>query len=99
MDESTLAELDGTVRARVEHDFAPKDWEAIADLLRGIQDVGPRVHRAVLALAEGDIDKLLHFARVAQIDWRDVIYWAETPRQPGEMTEDEAKKLSEQPSN
>ena len=36
-----------------------------------------RVQLAILKLAEGDIDKLLHFTQAAKGDFRDVLYWAE----------------------
>ena len=36
-----------------------------------------RVQLAVLTLSEGDAQKLRHYIDVAQIDWRDVLYWAE----------------------
>jgi hypothetical protein len=36
-----------------------------------------RVVRSVVHLAEGSIDRLLHFIGCATTDYRDVIYWAE----------------------
>jgi hypothetical protein len=39
-----------------------------------------RVQLAILKLAEGEIDKLLHFTRAAKGDFRDVLYWADYPR-------------------
>jgi hypothetical protein len=41
-----------------------------------------RVLRAVLTLSEGDLERLRYYAEVAETDYRDVLYWAETPRQP-----------------
>ncbi|HEV2126816.1 MAG TPA: hypothetical protein VGW38_29015 [Chloroflexota bacterium] len=38
-----------------------------------------RVQLAVLALSDGDPQKLRHYIRVAEADWRDVLYWAEYP--------------------
>ncbi len=42
-----------------------------------------RVQRAIVALSRGDMDKLRHFVALANTDYRDVLYWAETP-DPGE---------------
>lgn len=38
-----------------------------------------RVQLAILTLAAGDLDRLLHFTQVAKTDYRDVLYWAEYP--------------------
>lgn len=38
-----------------------------------------RVQLAILKLSEGDEDKLLHFVEAARQDYRDVLFWAETP--------------------
>jgi hypothetical protein len=58
----------------------------LADQARGI--LGPsrddRVRRAILTLSKGDLERLRHFAKSAEADYRDVLYWAETPRQPDE---------------
>ena len=42
-----------------------------------------RVLKAVVVLAEGDLERLRHFAVQAQTDYRDVLYWSETPPEPG----------------
>jgi hypothetical protein len=39
----------------------------------------PRVQRAILMLAEGDLDRLRHYVQAATGDWRDVLWWAEYP--------------------
>lgn len=39
-----------------------------------------RVVRSVVHLAEGNVDRLLHFIGCATTDYRDVIYWAEYDR-------------------
>lgn len=36
-----------------------------------------RVQRAIVALSEGDVDRLLHFLQAAQQDDRDVLHWAQ----------------------
>ena len=38
-----------------------------------------RVILAILGLADGDMDRLSEFSRAAMADWRDVLYWWETP--------------------
>lgn len=40
-----------------------------------------RVQLAVLKLSDGDPDKLQHYIEAAQIDYRDVLAWAEYPQQ------------------
>ena len=39
-------------------------------------DVTPRVLRSVVFLAAGDYEQLERFARCAERDWRDVVFWA-----------------------
>ena len=72
----------------VEAAFGP-DSEAAMTVLIGYgrqpQDREPdRVRRAILALAAGDLARLRHFAEQAHQDYRDVLYWAEYPRDPAE---------------
>ncbi|MGA7669282.1 MAG: hypothetical protein WBW04_02605 [Nitrolancea sp.] len=38
-----------------------------------------RVQRAIIRLAEGDLDKLRKYLHVAKQDYRDVLFWAEYP--------------------
>lgn len=38
-----------------------------------------RVQRAILMLADGDVDKLLSYTLAAKHDYRDVLWWAEYP--------------------
>jgi hypothetical protein len=39
-----------------------------------------RVHIAILKLCGSDEGKLLHFVAVAKQDYRDVLFWSETPQ-------------------
>ena len=55
-----------------------------AELLRLLNTVAgthesrrSRVQLAVLALSDGDGQKLCHYVEVAHVDWRAVLYWAE----------------------
>ena len=59
---------------------------AVVDEARGILNPSQddRVLRAVLTLSEGDLERLRHYSEVAETDYRDVLYWAETPRQSEE---------------
>ncbi|MFQ5419414.1 MAG: hypothetical protein ACE5EY_03520 [Anaerolineae bacterium] len=40
-----------------------------------------RVHLAILKLSGSDLDKVKHNVQVALTDFRDVLYWAEYPRE------------------
>ena len=64
--------------ADVRRQFPSDDAGTVLALLRDFDS--ERVQRAVVQLAEGDIDRFLHFAGRAQQDYRDVIFWAEEPR-------------------
>jgi hypothetical protein len=43
---------------------------------RGAKGAG-RVYRAILKLSEGKIDRLRYYTAQAELDFRDVLYWAE----------------------
>jgi hypothetical protein len=45
-----------------------------------------RVRRAVLTLADGDLERLRHLTQQAQQDFRDVLFWADNPPSPDEPT-------------
>ena len=74
----------------------------MTQLLAELPETSPRIQHAVLQLADGDVEKLLHFLKVAARDWRDVVYWAEYPPQPGDPTEQDtsalAKRLAKPPN-
>src|SRR5690625_799573 len=40
-----------------------------------------RVVLAIIKLSSGNLDKLSRFSEDAKKDWRDVLYWAEYPRE------------------
>lgn len=46
-----------------------------------------RVQRAILMLADGDVDRLLTYTQAAKRDYRDVLWWAEYPEQVQAETE------------
>lgn len=64
-------------RKLVEH-FAPEDRERARAALAPVAD--GRVCLAAIKLAEGDVEMLERYALLAEIDWRDVVGPAESPR-------------------
>ena len=64
------------VRERLGSQYA---GETYFEALRLVESLGlePHVLRSIVYLAAGDFDALLRFARVAERDWRDVVFWAE----------------------
>jgi hypothetical protein len=68
------------VRRAVAVGFSEPDRPAaLAVLRRYCGPETPRVHRAVLALSEGELAKLSAMVEAANTDYRDVLYWAEYP--------------------
>jgi len=69
------------IEKRLRSDFGSDLEIASQELerLHGIatDDALPRIARCVVHLADGDIEKLIHFVESARQDWRDVIWWAE----------------------
>ncbi|HTO50962.1 MAG TPA: hypothetical protein VML91_25220 [Burkholderiales bacterium] len=54
------------------------------------------IQLAIIALSEGDEDKLLYFVQCAKTDWRDVLHWHQTgPLAPeeGERLQQEIRRL------
>jgi hypothetical protein len=71
-----VAEIPADVRARLVRDYPGEtNFEAIR-LVESL-DLGARVLRSIVFLAAGDFEQLERFARVAETDWRDVVFWAE----------------------
>jgi hypothetical protein len=60
----------------------------VLDLYDGNEPL--RVRLAVLALSSGNLDELRDMMRAAQLDYRDVLYWAEYPDESKSMTREEA---------
>jgi DNA polymerase III delta prime subunit len=71
-----VAEIPDDVRARLLRDY-PGETHFEAIRLIEVLDCTPRVLRAIVYLAAGDFEQLLRFARAAEADWRDVVFWAE----------------------
>ena len=81
----------GQVEAAVHGTFPEAAWnEALAILPTPTQFPSEvavdRILLAVVSLASGDLDALKHYSERALADWRDVLYWYEHPRDPGEPT-------------
>jgi hypothetical protein len=69
------------VVAKLSVDFPGEEIATLQSLLseyKGNEQL--RVIRCVVHLAEGKIDRLLHFIGAARTDYRDVICWAEYNR-------------------
>jgi hypothetical protein len=65
--------------------FAEPLWASARERLPALEDLPAeapfeRVLRAVVRLADGSLEALSHYASSAREDWRDVLYWAEHPR-------------------
>lgn len=48
-----------------------------------------RVLLAIVGLADGDLDEIAEYSKAAMIDWRDVLYWWETPELAGTVSDHE----------
>jgi hypothetical protein len=72
------------VISKVHQLFSELKWATVFSIIgfsdKTLDSIGQaRVQLAILKLSEGDLDKLLYFAHVAKIDFRDVLAWAEYP--------------------
>jgi hypothetical protein len=77
-----------TLAAATEAAFGSEADDAMAVLMAYGEEPQDRepdwVRRAILTLATGDLSRLRHFAERAHQDYRDVLMWAESPRDPDE---------------
>jgi hypothetical protein len=71
-----MAELPEDVRSSLVRAFAGETSFEATRLVESL-DLSVRVLRAVVFLAAGDYEALERFARAAERDWRDVVFWAE----------------------
>lgn len=65
------------ITARLARQFPADGGAAALAHLRAIPHITPRVARCVVHLANGDLSRLAGYAHAAQLDPRDVIFWAE----------------------
>jgi len=68
------------VKSEIVAGFGPDSIAGVAALLPEIDELPlnppyERVLRAIVRLAEGDVDQLRYYAGEARKDWRDVLYW------------------------
>jgi hypothetical protein len=71
-----MDEIPADILERVTRDYPGELGFEVLRLV-GSLAVGARVIRSVLFLADGDYEALQRYARRAEQDWRDVIFWAE----------------------
>jgi hypothetical protein len=71
-----MSEAPADIRDRLGAEYA---GETYYEALRQVEhlDLPARVLRSVVFLARGDLDALRRFARCAEQDWREVVFWAE----------------------
>jgi hypothetical protein len=71
-----VAEIPADVRARLLREYP---GETHFEAMRLVESLAcsARVLRSIVFLAAGDYEQLERFARVSEIDWRDVVFWAE----------------------
>lgn len=75
------------MEARIGTDYSGDDRQAAAALLPREDELPltppyEAVLLAILALAQGDLDLLSHYADSARTDWRDVLVWSAKPPDP-----------------
>jgi hypothetical protein len=67
--------------SKILRDFEHNDAMSVIKLLNVFQKengLSPRITRCIVALANGDMEKVIKFIKIAETDWRDVIVAAET---------------------
>ena len=73
---TAVAEIPDDVRTRLLRDYPGEtNFEAMR-LIEALR-CDARVLRSIVYLAAGDFEQLERFARASEIDWRDVVFWAE----------------------
>jgi len=63
---------------RIRQEFRSADWNCVVELLASYS--GPesdRVRWDILELSKGKVEKITEYVKVAQTDYRDILYWAE----------------------
>ena len=71
-----MAEIPDDVGARLLRDYPGETHFEAMRLVEALQ-CDARVLRSIVYLAAGDFEQLERFARASEIDWRDVVFWAE----------------------
>jgi hypothetical protein len=78
------------VKQAVRQQYAPEQCDEIYTTLEPFIAGGARVPLCILQLAQGRIADVKHYAECARKDYRDVIFWAESP---GEAALDTPEKI------
>ncbi len=81
---------DDQVKQVIRQQYAPEQWDEIYATLEHFMADGARVPLCILQLAQGRIADVKHYAECARNDYRDVIFWAESP---GEAALDTPEKI------
>jgi hypothetical protein len=91
--EDVVSEIAEDVRRRIALQYAGESYFEVVRLLAST-GLELQVVRSIVFLANGDFEQLLRYARCAEQDRRDVIFWAEyedhdstAPRKVRSMTE------------
>jgi hypothetical protein len=71
-----VAEIPDDVRARLLRDYPGETHFEAVRLIEALS-FDARVLRSIVFLAAGDFEQLERLARRAELDWRDVVFWAE----------------------
>jgi hypothetical protein len=71
------------LRQKITEQFPQEESAQVLTLLNQYESAAGRlrVQLAILQLSQGDVDKLREYVEVARTDYRDVLFWAETPEQ------------------
>jgi hypothetical protein len=81
---------------RIAKDFFPAERASVLELLSGYSgSENGRVTWDILALSNGSLDKIRQYIQVAQIDYRDILYWAEYYENDPMLRGRDPKKLVE----
>ena len=82
---------------RIAKDFSIAERASVIELLSGYS--GPesgRVTWDILALSKGNLENVTRFAKAAQVDYRDILYWAEYYENDPMLRGRDPKKLVEE---
>ena len=71
-----MVDIPDDVRARLLREYPGETQFEAVRLVESLQ-CSARVLRSIVFLAAGDFGQLERFARASEIDWRDVVFWAE----------------------
>ena len=76
MVESDVSEISQDVRDRLANEYPGETYFEVVRLLDSL-NLEQRVLRSIVFLGNGSFEELARFARSAESDWRNVVFWAE----------------------